>query len=106
MLCTHGGYRYAWVPSLATEAQNQDNLLFALYFPNFTCFRNVRSIVFPGKVPIETKPGKSEISELISKLLGLMKLNKDVTLPSYQFSILVTTFFFLSTQILELKVIK
>lgn len=47
------------------------------------CFRNVRGTVFPIKVPTAKKPGKSDIIELITKLLGLRKLSKDVALPSH-----------------------
>lgn len=62
--------------------------------------------MFPIKVPIENKPDQSDIIELISKLLGLMKLNKDVALLSHQLNVLVTTFFFLSISKLELKILK
>lgn len=39
-------------------------------------------MVFPINVPAENKPGKSDVIEL-SKLLGQMKLNKDLALPSH-----------------------
>ena len=74
-------------------------------FHIFTCFRNVRNTVFPVKVPTRKNPAKLDMIELISKLLGLLKLNKNVVLPT-SFSVLVTTFFFLSTQILKLKLLK
>lgn len=64
---------------LATEALNRINYLFQMYFHIFTCFRNVRNIVFPIKVPTKKIPGKLDMIELISKLL---KFNKDVVLPA------------------------
>lgn len=90
-----------WPPRLTIRLSHY---LFAMYFHIFTCFRNVSSTVFPVKVPAENKPGKSDVIEL-SKLLGLMKLNKNLALPSHQLSILVffvvVVFCFWSTQILE-----
>ena len=53
-----------------------------MYFYIFTCFRNVRNTVFPIKVPTKEIPGKLDMIELISKLLGLLKFNKDVVLPA------------------------
>lgn len=67
---------------LATEALNRINYLFAMYFHICTCFRDVRNTVFPIKVPTKKIPGKLDMIELISKLLGLLKFNKDVVLPS------------------------
>ena len=99
-----------WPPRLTIRLSHY---LFAMYFHIFTCFRNVSSLVFPIKMPAENKPGKSDVVEL-SKLLGLIKLNKDLALPSHQLSVLVTVFVVVvvclfvlwSTQILELKVLK
>lgn len=56
-------------------------------------------------MPTRKNPANLGMIELISKLLGLLKLNKDVVLPT-SFSVLMTTFFFLSTQILKLKLLK
>lgn len=57
---------------LAAEAHsNQDKLfyLLATYFHIFTCFRNVGSTVFLINAPVKKKPGKSDIIELVSRLL-------------------------------------
>lgn len=49
--------------------------------PLFTCGGNVRNTVFLIQVPVKKKPGKSNIIELMSRLLKLKKLNKHIALP-------------------------
>lgn len=70
--------------ALASEAcSGQGTLVYVLAtcFPLFTCGRNVRSTMFLTKVPVKKKPVKSNIMELMSRLLKLMKLNKHIVLP-------------------------